>query len=153
MFGGTCHLINGNMMCGVYKDYLILRLNTRFQGTSRRRRSRTNIGELSKVGFNPTASVHKPWCRGCRPLQIDGFFFYVGVFCVFTAAATIIAATIKIKLLLFQRTNLPDRPHGPCFEIPKYCSSTSRDSGHPQILLLRIDDFRYAILPTVDKDL
>jgi TfoX/Sxy family transcriptional regulator of competence genes len=26
MFGGTCHLINGNMMCGVYRDYLILRL-------------------------------------------------------------------------------------------------------------------------------
>jgi TfoX/Sxy family transcriptional regulator of competence genes len=26
MFGGTCHLLNGNMMCGVYKDYLILRL-------------------------------------------------------------------------------------------------------------------------------
>ena len=26
MFGGTCHLINGNMLCGVYKDFLILRL-------------------------------------------------------------------------------------------------------------------------------
>ena len=26
MFGGTCSLINGNMMCGVHKDYLILRL-------------------------------------------------------------------------------------------------------------------------------
>ena len=26
MFGGICHLINGNMFCGVYKDYLILRL-------------------------------------------------------------------------------------------------------------------------------
>jgi hypothetical protein len=26
MFGGTCYLVNGNMMCGVYKDYLILRL-------------------------------------------------------------------------------------------------------------------------------
>ena len=26
MFGGTCHLINGNMMCGVYKDCLVLRL-------------------------------------------------------------------------------------------------------------------------------
>ena len=26
MFGGTCHLVNGNMFCGVYKDYLILRL-------------------------------------------------------------------------------------------------------------------------------
>jgi len=26
MFGGVCHLKNGNMFCGVYKDYLILRL-------------------------------------------------------------------------------------------------------------------------------
>lgn len=26
MFGGTCHLINGNMVSGVYKDFLILRL-------------------------------------------------------------------------------------------------------------------------------
>ena len=26
MFGGTCHLLNGNMMCGVYRQYLILRL-------------------------------------------------------------------------------------------------------------------------------
>ena len=26
MFGGVCHLIHGNMFCGVYKDLLILRL-------------------------------------------------------------------------------------------------------------------------------
>ena len=26
MFGGVCHLLHGNMFCGVYKDYLILRL-------------------------------------------------------------------------------------------------------------------------------
>ena len=26
MFGGVCHLLHGNMLCGVYKDYLILRL-------------------------------------------------------------------------------------------------------------------------------
>ncbi|MFC1628491.1 TfoX/Sxy family protein [Gemmatimonadota bacterium] len=26
MFGGTCHLLNGNMVAGVHKDYLILRL-------------------------------------------------------------------------------------------------------------------------------
>jgi TfoX/Sxy family transcriptional regulator of competence genes len=26
MFGGVCHLLNGNMLCGVYKDFLILRL-------------------------------------------------------------------------------------------------------------------------------
>ena len=26
MFGGVCHLVNGNMFCGVHKDSLILRL-------------------------------------------------------------------------------------------------------------------------------
>ncbi len=26
MFGGVCHLLNGNMFCGVHKDSLILRL-------------------------------------------------------------------------------------------------------------------------------
>ena len=26
MFGGVCHRLKGNMVCGVYKDYLILRL-------------------------------------------------------------------------------------------------------------------------------
>ena len=26
MFGGTCRILHGNMMAGVYKDYLILRL-------------------------------------------------------------------------------------------------------------------------------
>ena len=26
MFGGVCYLLNGNILCGVYKDFLILRL-------------------------------------------------------------------------------------------------------------------------------
>lgn len=26
MFGGICYLLNGNIVCGIYKDYLILRL-------------------------------------------------------------------------------------------------------------------------------
>lgn len=26
MFGGVCHLIHGHMFCGVYKDFLVLRL-------------------------------------------------------------------------------------------------------------------------------
>ncbi len=26
MFGGSCHLLNGNMLCGVHENYLILRL-------------------------------------------------------------------------------------------------------------------------------
>ena len=29
MFGGICHLLQGNMFCGVYKDFLILRLGPR----------------------------------------------------------------------------------------------------------------------------
>jgi TfoX/Sxy family transcriptional regulator of competence genes len=29
MFGGVCHLIAGNMFCGVYKSFLILRLGER----------------------------------------------------------------------------------------------------------------------------
>jgi TfoX/Sxy family transcriptional regulator of competence genes len=28
MFGGICHLLNGNMFCGVHKEFLILRLDT-----------------------------------------------------------------------------------------------------------------------------
>jgi len=28
MFGGVCHLLNGNMFCGVYQDFLILRLGS-----------------------------------------------------------------------------------------------------------------------------
>ena len=30
MFGGTFYLLNGNMMCGVYRDSLILRLGEEF---------------------------------------------------------------------------------------------------------------------------
>lgn len=26
MFGGTCHLLDGNMLCGVHNDHLIVRL-------------------------------------------------------------------------------------------------------------------------------
>ena len=26
MFGGVCHLLNGNMFCGIHKEFLILRL-------------------------------------------------------------------------------------------------------------------------------
>jgi hypothetical protein len=32
MFGGVCHLINGNMFCGVHKDFLILRLGENKSG-------------------------------------------------------------------------------------------------------------------------
>ena len=39
MFGGVCHLISGNMFCGVYKDYLILRLGDEKAGEALRKSS------------------------------------------------------------------------------------------------------------------
>lgn len=27
MFGGTCYLLHGNMLCGVWKDFLMVRMN------------------------------------------------------------------------------------------------------------------------------
>lgn len=32
MFGGTCHFLNGNMLCGVYRHFLILRLGEESAG-------------------------------------------------------------------------------------------------------------------------
>lgn len=32
MFGGVCFLMHGNMLCGVYRDYLILRLGEKEAG-------------------------------------------------------------------------------------------------------------------------
>lgn len=37
LFGGTCHLLNGNMMCGVYRHFLILRLGEESAGEALRR--------------------------------------------------------------------------------------------------------------------
>lgn len=37
MFGGVCHLLNGNMFCGVYKDFLILRLGEAAAGRALKR--------------------------------------------------------------------------------------------------------------------
>jgi hypothetical protein len=37
MFGGVCHLLNGNMFCGVYQDFLILRLGEEGAGDALRK--------------------------------------------------------------------------------------------------------------------
>jgi len=34
MFGGVCHLLNGNMFCGVLQDYVILRLGETAAGSA-----------------------------------------------------------------------------------------------------------------------
>jgi TfoX/Sxy family transcriptional regulator of competence genes len=37
MFGGTCYTLRGNMVCGVYKDFLILRLGERLAADALKR--------------------------------------------------------------------------------------------------------------------
>ena len=53
MFGGTCHLINGNMMCGVYENYLILRLGERQAGEA--------IRQPHVKTFDITGKAMKGW--------------------------------------------------------------------------------------------
>ena len=61
MFGGTCHLINGNMICGVYKDCLVLRLGEE-QG-------REALKEPHVRPFDVTGKPMKGWVM----VERDGF--------------------------------------------------------------------------------
>lgn len=53
MFGGTCHLLDGNMMCGVYKNYLILRLGEH--------QAREALGRPHVKPFDITGKPMKGW--------------------------------------------------------------------------------------------
>ena len=53
MFGGTCHLINGNMLCGVYRNYLVLRLG---EG-----QARESLGRPHVKPFDITGKAMKGW--------------------------------------------------------------------------------------------
>jgi hypothetical protein len=46
-FGGTCHLLNGNMLCGVHKSSLILRLG---QEEAERALSRPHVKPFDLTG-------------------------------------------------------------------------------------------------------
>ena len=47
MFGGVCHLINGNMFCGVHKESLILRLG---EETARQAMTAEHVREFDITG-------------------------------------------------------------------------------------------------------
>ena len=47
MFGGVCHLMNGNMFCGVHKDFLILRLGEK---TSQEALSSAHVRQFDITG-------------------------------------------------------------------------------------------------------
>ena len=53
MFGGVCHLLDGNMFCGVYKDSLILRLGEET--------AEETLGEAFARPFDITGRPMKGW--------------------------------------------------------------------------------------------
>ncbi|MCX7025153.1 MAG: TfoX/Sxy family protein [Spirochaetes bacterium] len=53
MFGGTCHLLDGKMVCGVYKDSLILRIGTEAAATA--------LSSGKARVFDITGKVMKGW--------------------------------------------------------------------------------------------
>lgn len=61
MFGGICRLINGNMFCGVYKDFLILRLGEESAGKA--------LGLRYTRPFDITGKPMKGWVM----VEQDGF--------------------------------------------------------------------------------
>lgn len=61
MFGGVCHLLNGNMFCGVYKDFLILRLGEKKGSMA-----------LSLPNVRPFDITGKPM-KGWVMVERDGF--------------------------------------------------------------------------------
>jgi len=54
MFGGVCHLISGNMFCGVHKDSLILRLGDE---TAREAMTADHVREFDITGKPMTGWV------------------------------------------------------------------------------------------------
>jgi hypothetical protein len=61
MFGGICHLMNGNMFCGVYKEFLILRLG-----------EEAALGALRKADVRPFDITGRPM-KGWVMVASGGF--------------------------------------------------------------------------------
>jgi hypothetical protein len=56
MFGGLAFMVSGNMCCGVNRDDLIIRLDTR-----------TTAEQLDSPHVRPWISCHRDRCPGCSP--------------------------------------------------------------------------------------
>jgi TfoX/Sxy family transcriptional regulator of competence genes len=61
MFGGVCHLLNGSMFCGVYKNFLILRLG------------KANSKDALKLSFARPFDITGRPMKGWVMLESEGF--------------------------------------------------------------------------------
>ncbi|MCP4216799.1 MAG: TfoX/Sxy family protein [bacterium] len=61
MFGGVCHLLQGNMFCGVYKEFLILRLG-----------KKNTEGVMEQPHIRPFDITGKPM-KGWVMVEQEGF--------------------------------------------------------------------------------
>jgi hypothetical protein len=69
MFGGVCHLLDGNMFCGGHKDFLILRLGEK--------QAREALNQTHTRPFDITGKPMKGWimvagdrCKSDRDLKV-----------------------------------------------------------------------------------
>ena len=67
MFGGTAHLLNGNLMCGVHKDYLILRLGEQ-AGTNALKKPRVKPFDITGKPLKGWVMVEKQSVGGAKLL-------------------------------------------------------------------------------------
>ena len=83
MFGGTCYLLDGNMMCGVYKDFLILRLGE--EGASRAMR------QPSVHPFDITGRPMKGW------VMVEESALVNDILCCWLEEARAFVETLPVK--------------------------------------------------------
>jgi TfoX/Sxy family transcriptional regulator of competence genes len=69
MFGGICYLLNGNIVCGIYKDYLILRLGEEEAALA--------LQHPRVRDFDITGRAMKGWVmveeKACEGKQLEGW--------------------------------------------------------------------------------
>lgn len=67
MFGGVCYLLKGHMVCGVYKDFLILRLGIKAAAAA--------LQDPGVRAFDITGRAMKGWVmveeRACAGKRLD----------------------------------------------------------------------------------
>jgi hypothetical protein len=67
MFGGICYLLNGNIVCGIYKEFLILRLGEEEAALA--------LQQPQVRDFDITGRAMKGWVmveeKACRGNQLE----------------------------------------------------------------------------------
>ena len=64
MFGGICYLLNGNMLCGVYKEYVILRLGDQLAVDKAMEKPHVKPFDITGRAMSGWVMVAEEGCKG-----------------------------------------------------------------------------------------